>query len=211
MHVAVVGPPITRDGASAAARRELSKGIYHRYDDPWPVRVFRTIEHAIGRVFDAAARHSPGGDAGAVALVVLFLVLLGIAVWRVGLVRRETTLPGTVLPERASTAADYRRLAESAAAAGRWDEAVVARMRALARDLEERGLLDPRPGRTADELAAEVAADLPAAAVAVRVAAQTFDGVAYGGRAAGAESYEVVAAADRALHEHRRLLTGRPR
>jgi hypothetical protein len=207
----VVGPPVTRDGARAAARRELSKGIYHRYDDPWPVRVFNAVERWISRALDAAARHSPGGGAGALALIVLVVVVVGIAMWRVGLVRREAVPTGTVLPDRATTAADYRTLAEAAAAAGRWEDAVIARMRALAREVEERGLLDPRPGRTADELATELATGRPDSAAQVRAAANTFDAVAYGGRPAGADSYEVVAAADRSLHENRRLLAGRPR
>ena len=49
MILAVGSTPITREGARAAADRELSKGIYHRYDDPWPVRVFNAVQHWVQR------------------------------------------------------------------------------------------------------------------------------------------------------------------
>lgn len=210
---AVVGPPVTREGARTAAQRELSKGIYHRYDDPWPVRAFRAVQHAIGHLLDAVARHSPGGGVGALALIALAVLLLAIAVRRVGFVRRETRRAGAILPDRVRTAADFRRLAEDAAAAGRWEDAVLARMRGLTRDLEERGVLDPRPGRTADELAAEVAVVRPVAAVEIAAAARIFDEVAYGSRPADRQGYDVVTSADRAVTagpDRRRLPAGRP-
>ena len=57
-------------------------------------------------------------------------------------------------------------------------------MRAIVRSLEERALLDPRPGRTADEAAAEAGRALPAHADRLRAAARDFDDVTYGGRTA---------------------------
>ena len=53
-------------------------------------------------------------------------------------------------------------------------------MRAVARRLDERALLDPRPGRTADELAAEAGRLLPELAADLRAGARIFDDVAYG-------------------------------
>jgi hypothetical protein len=206
--------PITRDSARAAAQRELSKGIYHRYDDPWPVRAFRGVQRWIGDLLDTVGRHSPGGDVGAVALLVAAVVLVAVAWWRVGPVRRSRRLGGAVLDDRPATTADHLREASEAAAAGRWGDAVVARMRALALALEDGGVLDPRPGRTADELAREVGSALPAAADRIRRAAQTFDAVAYGRRVATAGSYEVVVNAADAVREltgdsDRRVLIGR--
>jgi hypothetical protein len=205
---AVPPVPITRDGAQSAARRELSKGIYHRYDDPWPVRAFRAVQHWISHVLDTVSRHAPGGRPGAVALLIGLAVLLIAARLKLGPMRREFRTGQALLTEQATTAAGYRALAEEAAAAGRWDEAVVARMRGIARELEEQGTVDPRPGRTADELAREVAAALPPAASAMREATAMFDAVAYGGRPAGPESYAVVVAADQALQPRRRALAG---
>ena len=203
--------PVTRDGAQADARRELSKGIYHRYDDPWPVRAFKTVEHWIGNLLDRIGEHAPGGGAGAFGLLLAVAVLVLLARWQLGPVRRSRRLAtGPVLADRDRTAADHRRAAEQAAAAGRWDDAVVERMRAVARDLEERGVLDVRPGRTADELAAEVIRLLPSLAEPLRLATTTFDEVAYGRRPADASSYRTVVAADDALGAHRRVLAGRP-
>jgi hypothetical protein len=192
----VGGPPITRDGARAAADRELSKGIYHRYDDPWPVRLFNWVQHWIGRLLDEVSKHSPGGGAGALAVLVVVAVLLVALRWRLGPLGRTARLPRSVLDTSTATAADYRHEAIAAAAAGRWSDAIIARMRALARGLEETGELAVRPGRTADELAVEVAVEQPAAAGATTRAARIFDEVAYGNRPGTAEGYAAVVEAD---------------
>jgi hypothetical protein len=203
--------PVTRDGAQADARRELSKGIYHRYDDPWTVRAFEAVARWISRFLDGVADHAPGGGSGAVGLLVLVVVLLVVARWRLGPVRRERRFAsGPVLGDTVRSATDHRGAAERAAAAGDWPTAVVERMRALARDLEDRGILDARPGRTADELAAEVVALMPAVADPLRAATTTFDAVAYGRRPADASSYRSMVTADDAVNGRRRTLVGRP-
>lgn len=204
--------PITRDGAREAARRELSKGIYHHDDEPWPVRVLNAIQHWLDHFFRSVSRHAPGGGAGAIALLLVAAALIGFVWWRVGLVRRTPSAERPVLEGRARTSTDLLREAEAAAVQGRWEDAVVARMRALAMTVEERGLVDPRPGRTADELATEIARALPTATETVRSAATTFDAVVYGKRAANRETYEVVETAataiERAQYGRRLLLAG---
>ena len=204
-----VGGPITRDGARADARRELSKGIYHRDDDPWPLRVFNAVQRWIDHLIHTVSKHAPGGGVGALALLLAAVVLIAFVWWRVGFVQRTAAVSGAVLTGRARTSADLLREAESAAAAGRWDDAVVARMRALAMVVEERGLVDARPGRTADELAAEVARALPVAGESMRSAATAFDAVAYGKRPAERATYDVVVAAAGVIdreHRSRRVL-----
>lgn len=62
-------------------------------------------------------------------------------------------------------------------------------MRAIVRSLEERVVLDPRPGRTADEAAAEAGRSLPDHADGLRVSAREFDDVTYGGRTADRQTY----------------------
>lgn len=195
----VGAPPITRDGARAAADRELAKAIYHRYDDPWPVRAFNAVQHWIARVLDEVAKHSPGGGAGATALLVAVAVVLVLLRWRLGPLARTTRLARPVLEDATRSAADYRLEAAAAAADNRWADAIVARTRALARGLEETGVLPERPGRTADELATEVARDRPDAATLVTRAARVFDEVAYGGRAGTGVGYADVAEADHVL------------
>ena len=59
----------------------------------------------------------------------------------------------------------------------------------------ERGLIDARPGRTADELAAELTAALLAGADELRSAASVFDAVVYGRRPATSATYDVIVTA----------------
>lgn len=203
--------PITREGAQEAARRELSKGIYHRYDDPWPVRAFKAVAHWISHLLDGVSANAPGGGAGAFGLVLAVTALVAVARWQLGPVRRDRRVQtGPVLTDRTRTAVDHRQAAELAAAAGRWDEAVIERMRAVARHLEDRGILDVRPGRTADELAAEVIVLMPTVSTSVPEATTTFDAVAYGRRPATAASYQSVVAADEAIVAQRLSPAGRP-
>jgi hypothetical protein len=57
---------------------------------------------------------------------------------------------------------------------------VVERFRAIARELEERALLSPQPGRTAREVARDGGKALPELAADLLVAAHHFDDVSYG-------------------------------
>lgn len=81
-------------------------------------------------------------------------------------------------------------------------------MRAIVRSLEERALLDPRPGRTADEAAAEAGRALPGHATRLRSAARDFDDVTYGGRTAGQSTYLALRALDTELDEAKPVLPG---
>lgn len=102
-----------------------------------------------------AAGAAPGGPLG---LVVVVLAVVGLAAalwWRLGTPRRTARSPETLFGSTARGAADHRAAASAHAEAQRWTEAVQERMRALVRALEDRAVLDPRPGRTADEAAAE--------------------------------------------------------
>jgi hypothetical protein len=188
--------PVTRDGARAAARAELSKAIYHRYDDPLPVRLLKDVYHWLAHAISTAADNSPGGPAGAVVLVILAVALVAVARWRLGPIRRDVHVRGAVLDETRRRAIDHRAAARIAAESGDWHTAVVERMRAVARQLEENGVVDPRPGRTADELAADAIDTPPATRAALAGAARAFDEVAYGGRAATEAAYRLVASAD---------------
>jgi hypothetical protein len=101
--------------------------------------------------------------------------------------RREATVPA-LFTGHVRTAAEHRAAADAHSAAGRWADAVRERLRAVIRSLEERGVLDERPGRTADEAATDAGAVLPSSAAELRRAARHFDEVWYGGRTAGPES-----------------------
>ncbi|MGN6474338.1 MAG: DUF4129 domain-containing protein [Mycobacteriales bacterium] len=205
----MTGPtPITREGAAGAARRELSKAIYHRGGDPLPVRVVRAIGHFIDHLLNTSFKHAPGGGLGALILVAVVAAVVGLVLWRVGPPARNSSSMAVLLTtDSVVSAADHRLRAIRAADERDWHTAVIERMRAIAREVEERGVIDSRPGRTATELAADTATRVPAAASALDVAARTFNAVAYGGATAGAADLAAVVAADDAvLSSTRRLV-----
>ncbi len=119
------------------------------------------------------------------------VAVLVVVRWRLGPVGRTGAAPGALFGSGTTvTAAEHRRRAEHAAAAGELAEAVRERLRAVVRDLEERGVLDPRPGRTADEVATAAGAALPSVAAGLRRGAGTFDEIWYGRRAATRADYD---------------------
>ncbi|MFE7485565.1 DUF4129 domain-containing protein [Streptomyces sp. NPDC057552] len=198
--------------AREAAESELSKPMYHEND---PSMVQRALNHVwdwLSGVFDSAAGIAPGGPAG---LAVIVLAVIGLAValwWRLGTPQRSSR-PADALFESDGprSAAQHRAAADAHAAALRWTEAVQERMRAIVRSLEERALLDPRPGRTADEAAAEAGRALPDHAARLRSAARHFDDVTYGGRTAGQPTYLALRALDTELDEAKPVLPGTAR
>ncbi|MFB6618076.1 DUF4129 domain-containing protein [Streptomyces sp. NPDC085524] len=203
-------PPVTtpHDPAREAAERELSKPLYHQNDPGLIDRALRKFFDWLGDLLDTAAGASPGGGFGLLAIAVLVLLAVGALWWRLGAPRRTATADNALFDDGIRSAADHRTAAEAHAAAGRWTEAVQERMRAVVRSLEERTLLEPRPGRTADEAAAEASVSLPEHTAELRAAARVFDDVTYGGRTADADTYARLRALDTTLTRTKPLLTG---
>lgn len=203
-------PPVTtpREAAQEAAERELSKPMYHENDPGLLDRALRTFLDWIDDLFGAASGATPGGTLGLLVIVLLVALAAAALWWRLGAPARTAAGAGVLFGDGIRSAADHRTAAEAHAAAGRWTEAVQERMRAVVRSLEERTLLDPRPGRTADEAAAEAAASLPGHAADLRAAARTFDDVTYGGRSADADTYARLRTLDLTLDRAKPLLTG---
>ncbi|MEU0171576.1 DUF4129 domain-containing protein [Streptomyces iakyrus] len=194
-------PPLTtpRDPAREAARRELSKRMYHENDPSLFQRALDAFWDWLGRLFNAASTATPGGTLGLIVVILAVIAVLAALWWRLGTPRRQPTSSATLFDDRPRSAADHRATAEAHAAQGHWNQAVQERMRALVRALEERALLDVRPGRTADEAAAEAGRALPAHTDRLRTAARDFDDVTYGGRSATEQSYHRIAELDRDL------------
>jgi len=202
-------PPVTvpRDPAREAARRELSKRMYHENDPSWFQRALNAFWRWVGELFDTAATATPGGALGLVVIVLAVLAVLGALWWRLGTPRREPASAAALFDDRPRSAAEHRAAAEAHAAQGHWNQAVQERMRAIVRALEERALLDVRPGRTADEAAAEAGRALPSHTDRLRAAAGDFDDVTYGGRRASEQSYRRITELDRDLERTRPQLT----
>jgi hypothetical protein len=121
------------------------------------------------------------------------------------------TSSAALFDDRPRSAAEHRATAEAHAAQGHWNQAVQERMRAVVRSLEERALLDARPGRTADEAASDAGRTLRDHADRLRAAARDFDDVTYGGRAAGEGTYRRLTALDDDLQRAKPQLTSSDR
>lgn len=206
----LVVAPITRDGARDDARRELGKSIYRQQQPSWPVRVVEWIFRWINKALDTAGSAVPGGLPGLLLLIVLVVGLVVFLRMRLGPVRRSDLLTDQRLaPPR--SAADYRAEADAFAAAGDWREALRARFRALIRELEQRGVLDQRAGRTAGEIANEASAAMPAVAPSMQHAAAVFNEVWYGDRPATRAAYDVMAQVDDSVRSGRNITALAPR
>ncbi|MFC8521072.1 DUF4129 domain-containing protein [Streptomyces sp. NPDC057257] len=202
-------PPVTipRDPAREAARRELSKRMYHENDPSLFQRALNAFWDWVDKLFGTAASATPGGALGLVVVIVAVVAVLGALWWRLGTPRREPASAAALFDDRPRSAAEHRAAAEAHAAQGHWNQAVQERMRAMVRSLEERALLDARPGRTADEAAAEAGRALPSQLDRLRAAARDFDDVTYGGRRASETSYHRIAELDRDLERTKPQLT----
>lgn len=200
---------IGRDEARDAARRELGKRIYHADDPSLVQRVIQWLTARIGDLVGAASRNLPGGWPALAALVVL-LVLIVVAVrMGVGPVHRGGARRA-LLTETPLSAGDHRAAADAHAARGDYAQAIAERLRAIAADLDARAIVTVRPGLTADELAAQAAAALPAYAERLHAAARLFDDVWYGEHPATAEGDATLRALDVDLRTARPNLTGTP-
>ena len=199
-------PPL--DPTSPQARQwledELRKGIYHEQKGLLE-RIWDWLNDLI-----SGAGAGAGGLAGwtiwiAVAVIVAVVALV---VVRSLHAERRMTAPGRdgVLDGPTRTAAEYRTSAARAHEAGDADTAVLEAYRALTRSAIERTLLDDLPGRTAHEVAVALGPVFPASAPTLAVAADTFDAVRYGRRAARPESARDVIALDAELARTRPLL-----
>jgi uncharacterized protein DUF4129 len=182
-------PPIGRQAAQRLARAELARPEYHPHES-LTVRILRAALHVLSRLLQAASR-APGGWWGLIALAVLAVLVVSVVLARIGPVARSARRrEGLVAGGRALTARDHREAAGRLADAGDYGAAICECVRAIAAELDERGVLPPRAGRTADEFAAEAARAMPALADGLHGAAVAFDEVRYGQRAGTRPGYE---------------------
>jgi Domain of unknown function (DUF4129) len=208
----VIGPgligtaPIGRDQAQRLARDELSKAIYHQHQSiPQAIESF--IDKLLQKIFDSASHVTPGGAWTVVAIVLAVVILIAIAV-RLGPLGPSATRKAPIADAgtRPLTARELREQAEASAAAadastgkGDYTTAVLQRFRAIAISLEERGILVPDAGRTADELAAQAGRLFPGQAADIAAAARLFDDVRYGDAVGAREDYEQIRQLDDTL------------
>ena len=191
---------IDREAAREAAERELAKPIYPKAS--LTDRIGEWIDEFLNRLV-AKGSTVPGGWLTITVLVILMLAALIVGV-RLARNTMRTNRSGDygLFGAHELTAAEHRATAERAAAQADWVAAIRHRLRAVARQLEEAGTLNPVPGRTATELARDAGGLLPGFADDFARAATTFNDVTYGERPGTEPGYRMIADLDERLRSH---------
>ena len=192
---------ISREDAQRLARLELAKPEYAREQETVVQRVLSWLGEKVDDALDAAGGVSPQAWVGLVVLALVVALAVVAIRRRTGTLARNASVP--LFEGRERSASDHRRESERLADSGAFAEAVRERLRALVRDLQERGLVEDAPGRTADEIARDAGRALPTVAGDLRSAARLFDDIWYGGRTADRTAYDRLVDVDRAVREAR--------
>lgn len=199
---------LDRDQARDAAREELSRPEYDAAQPPLLLRLIGRALREFGELLDSVTAAAPSGPLGVVLLLALLGLVVAVVLARIGPLARGGR-PATLFAGSPALSADgHRALADAAAEQGRYADAVRERLRALVRELESRGVLDPRPGRTAGEVGREGGAAVPAIADDLLRATTVFDEVWYGGRQADKASYALLVGVDTRVTGSRLVLAG---
>jgi hypothetical protein len=201
---------IDRDAARRAAEEELSDPKYRDARPGFLQQIGQWLGEQLEKLLNSLSSDVPGGIFGVVLVVALLIVLIVVIRLRTGKMAGSARADRVVFGGQRRSAADYRRAAEEAAAAGRFDDAVRDRFRAVVRALEERALLDSRSGRTADEAAAEAGLLLPNVADQLRQGARLFDDVHYGGREGTEAAYRTLTELDERCRRERPVALAAP-
>jgi hypothetical protein len=165
--------------------------------------IWQRIWQWLARLPGAAGNVVPGGWFGLIALAILAVLAVTVVVFWVRPARTARPAAEAVLGGAPMTARDYRRAAERRAASADYAGAIVDGVRAIAAELDERGVLPPRPGRTADELAAEAGRELPGLARDLRAVTRLFDDIRYGDRDGSLAGYQLVSRVDQEVRAAR--------
>ena len=182
-----------RDAARELVREQLRRQEYEAAKPPLLTRLIGRVLRYVGDLLSSAV---PGGIVTLVVLAVVLGLIVAVVLTRLGPLARNRSMPALFDGVATLTPAEHRRLAEKSAQDGRFADAVRERLRAIASDLETRGALDPRPGRTAGEVARDGGVALPDVAADLRRGAEVFDAIWYGGRPADAVSYAALVEVD---------------
>jgi hypothetical protein len=186
-HLSLWASSVSGADAQSAAKDELSKPEYHA-DDPNALQrlwewILSKIEHGVGEA-------SWNNRDTVILLFLAALICLTVyMVIRAGRIKRS---------ERAAVTdwlsphddVDHRQAALRHTSAGEYDLALREWLRECVRILEDRGIVDPTPGRTGSELAHLAAPRIPKASPALYAAVEAFNEVWFADRAATAGDAE---------------------
>ena len=185
---------IDRDAAHEAAQRELAKPIYPKAS--LTERFSEWLDDLLYRIAQEGSS-LPGGWFTVSILLIVLAVAIVVAV-RIARRTMRTNRGGdhALFDSQELSARQHRATAEQYAAVGNWTAAIRHRLRAIARQLEEDGVLNPVPGRTATELAKDAGAVVPDLAGELLQAANAFNDVTYGERPGTEPAYRMIADLD---------------
>ncbi|WP_395404767.1 DUF4129 domain-containing protein [Arthrobacter sp. UC242_113] len=194
-------PPVQPDREEARrwAAEELSKREYREAAPGWLETLWQQFLDWLQSVTDGQSPAEGPPVAPFIGLGIAILIAVAIILARPRLNARRRAPKEIFDAETVATAADYRERAKAAAARGDWAAAVVEQFRALVNSAEDRAVLDPQPGRTADEAAGQLSRAFPAASDKLEAAARMFDAVRYGSGSAVAADHAAVAELDSTL------------
>jgi Domain of unknown function (DUF4129) len=188
---------IDRNAAHDAAQRELSKPIYPKAS--LTERLGDWINEWIYRLI-LKGSSVPGGwfTIAVLLIIVVLVVIFAIRIAR-RTMRTNRGVDYRLFGSEELSASEHRVIAQRYAAQSDWAGAIRHRLRAIARQLEETGVLTPVPGRTANELARDAGQSLPGLASDLLGAATSFNDVTYGEQPGTESAYRQIADVDERL------------
>ncbi|GAA4769145.1 DUF4129 domain-containing protein [Microbacterium gilvum] len=190
------------DDARDWAEDELSDPVYDAAQPNLVDRIAQAIADFVSGILNPQI---DGGWSPLLATVVIavvaLLVVAAFLIWgRPRSAGRAASASALLFGDDAHrSAAELRADAARHAAASAWDAAIADAFRALARGLEERDLVDPAPGMTAQRFADLAVEPFPGHTAALHDAAASFDDVRYLRRPGARDTFDRIAALDAAL------------
>lgn len=170
------------DEAQDLIEKELSDPRYSAAEPTWWDKLVTSVVNFWNDLFSSVTSDIAGPYiVWIVAAVIVVLIIAAFFIWgrpRLSITSRAT--PDALFGEDdGRSAAELREAADAAARAGDWNQALILRTRALARGLDERGIVVLFPGATVQQFAHEASRSFPRHGGGLHEAARLFDNVRY--------------------------------
>ncbi|HZK05404.1 MAG TPA: DUF4129 domain-containing protein [Actinomycetaceae bacterium] len=193
----------TAHEARQMAEEELSRSVYNPGDS-----LFARIGRWIAGFFMDLFTGRLGATSPVLTVIILAIVAIGVVLAvvfasRVRRIRNVTVSRSHQLFDDARSAAQLRGDARAAAARGDFTAAFLDTYRAIIRSLDERVLIDDRPGLTAHEAALLAVVPFPRFSGMWQWAADAFDAGCYGRRTLTESELEQIQTLDRDVQRTR--------